>query len=36
MDWLELVQWLVAGAGAILVMSALVIGGMSWLLNHPD
>jgi hypothetical protein len=36
MDWIDLAQWLAAALGTIVVMTAVVMGGMSWLLNHPD
>jgi len=36
MDWIELVQWLATVAGAIVVVTALVMGTLVWFLNHPD
>jgi hypothetical protein len=36
MDWIELLQWLVAAIGLVMAVAALFVGGMAWMLNHPD
>ena len=36
MDWIDLAQWLAAAVGLIVAVAAVLVGGMSWMLNHPD
>lgn len=33
--WNNLLEWTVAGIGFAAVIAALLIGALSWLLNHP-
>ena len=35
-SWIDIAQWLAAGIGTLAVIAALVVGTLSWLLNHPD
>jgi len=34
--WIAIAQWFVAVVGTLIVLGALLVGGMAWLLNHPD
>jgi hypothetical protein len=34
--WIDIAKWLAAGIGSIVVLGALVVGTLSWFLNHPD
>jgi hypothetical protein len=36
MDWIELAQWVAAAVGLLMSLAAVFVGGMSWMLNHPD
>jgi hypothetical protein len=33
---IDIVKWLGAAVGAVVVLGTLVVGALSWLLNHPD
>ena len=33
--WTSILEWTVATVGALAVVTALLIGALSWLLNHP-
>lgn len=35
MDWIDIAQWIMVGLGALVVVGALILGALSWLLNHP-
>ena len=35
-SWLKIAQWVAAGVGTLAVVGALVVGALSWMLNHPD
>ena len=34
--WIDIAKWLAAGIGMIVVLTALVVGTLTWFLNHPD
>ena len=34
--WVDIAKWLAVVIGAIIFVGALVVGGLAWLLNHPD
>jgi hypothetical protein len=34
-EWPEFAQWLAIGLGIVFVVTAAVLGVLSWLLNHP-
>jgi len=33
--WTRILEWTVGVVGVLAVVAALVIGALSWLLNHP-
>ena len=33
--WIEVMKWVGAGIGALIVVGGLVVAALSWLLNHP-
>jgi hypothetical protein len=35
-SWIEIVKWLGVALGALAVIGALIVGILSWFLNHPD
>jgi hypothetical protein len=34
--WISIAQWVAAAAGVLLAVSAVALGAMAWMLNHPD
>ena len=35
-SWIEVAMWLAIAVGAIAAIGALIVGILSWFLNHPD
>lgn len=34
--WIEIAKWLAIAVGAVVAIGALIVGILSWFLNHPD
>jgi hypothetical protein len=35
-SWIDIVRWLAAIFGTLVVVGTLLVGALTWLLNHPD
>lgn len=35
-SWIEVAKWLAMAVGAVAAIGVLVVGILSWFLNHPD